>query len=114
MLLKELQSLGLSVELLHEEAEQLDLDDLDEGMFQNGDAMLEAVPSLEFVEDTLPPIVAPVDEIPTADGEAAGDESGDDVDDAAGDEDGADESNDAEEEGAASEEAEEIVTGDDD
>ena len=109
MLLKELQSLGLSVELLHEEAEQLDLDDLDEEVYQNGDAKLEAVPALEFVEDTFPPVEAPVDEVTSS----SGDESSGDNDDAGDEDASSDESEEAEEEDAASEEAEEIVTGDD-
>lgn len=105
VLLKELQSLGLSVELLHEEAEQLDLDDLEEEVYQNGDAILEAVPSLEFVEDTLPPFAAPVEEITNSLDDSASDDSGEESNDES---EGVEE-----EEGAASEEAEEIVTGDD-
>ncbi|MCH8826446.1 MAG: DNA-directed RNA polymerase subunit beta, partial [Chloroflexi bacterium] len=107
VLLKELQSLGLSVELLHEEPEQQDLDD---EVYQNGDAMLEAVPTLEFVEDTLPPVAAPVDEAPTTSSEDAGEGS----DDASLDDAGDDESDDAEEDGAESKETEEIAAGDDD
>jgi len=110
-LLKALQSLALSVELLHEEPEQLDLDD---EVYQNGDAMLEAVPTLEFVEDTLPPVVAPVDEAPTTSSEDAGEGSGDGSDDASLDDAGDDESDDAEEDGAESKETEEIAAGDDD
>ena len=111
VLLKELQSLGLSVELLHEEPEQQDLDD---EVYQNSDAMLEAVPTLEFVEDTLPPVVAPVDEAPTTSSEDAGEGPGDGSDDASLDDAGDDESDDAEEDGAESKETEEIAAGDDD
>ncbi|MDA0769205.1 MAG: DNA-directed RNA polymerase subunit beta [SAR202 cluster bacterium Casp-Chloro-G4] len=77
VLLKELQSLGLSVELLHEEAQHLDLDEIDEDVYQNGETMLEAVPSLDFVEDTFPPVVAPVDVIPTSQSVIADDVSED-------------------------------------
>jgi len=98
VLLKELQSLGLSVELLHEEAEALDLDDLDDEDYQNGDAILEAVPALEFAQ-------APIDDITSPLVDEASNDSGDDA--------SSDESEGAEEEEAASEEAEEIVTGDD-
>ncbi|MCH7553721.1 MAG: DNA-directed RNA polymerase subunit beta, partial [Chloroflexi bacterium] len=109
VLLKELQSLGLSVELLHEEPEHLDLDELGDEVYQNGDTMLEAVPSLEFVEDTPPPVEAPIDESSGS----AGDEPNEDSNESADDEAKTDESDDAEEESVASEEAEEIVTGDD-
>ena len=105
VLLKELQSLGLSVELFHEEAEGIDLDDLDEEGFQNGDAILEAVPALEFVGDSSPPAQVPVDDITSPLVNQVSDDSRDDASN--------DESEDAEEEDAASENAEEIVTGHD-
>ena len=105
VLLKELQSLGLSVELFHEEAEGIDLDDLDDEGFQNGDAILEAVPALEFVEDSSPPAQVPADDITTPLVNQVSDDSRDDASN--------DESEDVEGEEAASEEAEEIVTGDD-
>ncbi len=105
VLLKELQSLGLSVELFHEEAEGIDLDDLDDEGFQNGNAILEAVPALEFVEDSSPPAQVPADDITTPLVNQVSDDSRDDASN--------DESEDVEGEDAASEEAEEIVTGDD-
>ena len=86
------------MELLHEEAEALDLDDLDDEDYQNGDAILEAVPALEFAQ-------APIDDITSPLVDEASNDSGDDA--------SSDESEGAEEEEAASEEAEEIVTGDD-
>ena len=46
VLLKELQSLGLSVELLYEEPDDLRLGDLDDGF---GDDIADALPSLEFI-----------------------------------------------------------------
>jgi hypothetical protein len=97
--------LGLSVELLHEEAEALDLDDLDDEDYQNGDAILEAVPALEFVGDSSPPAQVPVDDITSPLVNQVSDDSRDDASN--------DESEDAEEEDAASENAEEIVTGHD-
>ena len=49
VLLKELQSLGLSVELLHEEPDDVDLGDLDDGF---GEDITDALPSLELIGGT--------------------------------------------------------------
>ena len=51
VLLKELQSLGLSVELLHEEPERLAL--TSEDGLEDSEASLEAMPSLEIVEGAV-------------------------------------------------------------
>ena len=64
VLLKELQSLGLSVELLHEETEQtmLSSDDMDD--IDDDDFPVEAMHSLEIVDDaeTQLPVTASAEE----------------------------------------------------
>ena len=85
VLLKELQSLGLSVELLHEEAEQLALpsmpveevpvEELPAKELEEGEPSLEAVPALEDLTENAPELAVTVsgdqqngsgDDIPTA------------------------------------------------
>ena len=51
VLLKELQSLGLSVELLHEETDQLALRSVPDEEFEDVDSSVEPAPTLQIVED---------------------------------------------------------------
>ena len=53
VLLKELQSLGLSVELLHEEPEQLSLQSASAEEMEEGEPPSEAIPSLEVVDEVV-------------------------------------------------------------
>ena len=65
VLLKELQSLGLSVELLHEEPEHMSLVDMKkEDASEDLDGLLGAVPALEVLEEMQPPLEA-IDDHPT-------------------------------------------------
>ena len=56
VLLKELQSLGLSVELLHEESEQLSLVPGPVEEMEKGDSPLELMPSLEIIDELAPQV----------------------------------------------------------
>ena len=58
VLLKELQSLGLSVELLHEEPEQIPLTDQPDDEFVDQDLPLETIPSLEVVDGQVAEVPA--------------------------------------------------------
>ncbi|MCH9009542.1 MAG: DNA-directed RNA polymerase subunit beta, partial [Chloroflexi bacterium] len=81
VLLKELQSLGLSVELLHEEPDRMSLVDAKhEDDSDADDGILSAVPALEVLEEMQPPLEA-IDNLPAGEdtrSEAAGDEATDD------------------------------------
>ena len=71
VLLKELQSLGLSVELLHEMAEQLDIDEeLGEEGFDGDEMMPGSITALGVVEDTIPPVIVSEAEMPTGEVES--------------------------------------------
>ena len=65
VLLKELQSLGLSVELLHEELEQLALSPLDGDEAEGDEAAAEVLPSLGLVDEAVDGVDG-VTEIPVA------------------------------------------------
>jgi DNA-directed RNA polymerase subunit beta len=54
VLLKELQSLGLSVELLREETEELTLPSMPVDEFDDGDPLSDPVPALGIVDDVAP------------------------------------------------------------
>jgi len=79
VLLKELQSLGLSVELLHEESEQLSLRMADGGLEERS-LTAEGLPSLQVIEGLVQPVPMPVgpdgDEFPAAVVPADGDNGG--------------------------------------
>ena len=61
VLLKELQSLGLSVELLHEEPEQLALPDQLEEEAADGEPSLEAVPDIGVLVEDVPEVPVAAD-----------------------------------------------------
>ncbi len=64
VLLKELQSLGLSVELLHQEPEQAALPEDVDATLTEGEptlAVVEGIPSLESIEGEAEPILAEVE-----------------------------------------------------
>ena len=56
VLLKELQSLGLSVELLREETEDMALPSMPVDEFEDGDPLSEAVPALGIVDEVAPQV----------------------------------------------------------
>ena len=58
VLLKELQSLGLSVELLHEETDQLALRSVPDEELEDLDLSSESAPALQIVEDGTEEVVA--------------------------------------------------------
>ena len=63
VLLKELQSLGLSVELLHQEPEQPAIQEVTEDTLTEGEPSLEVLegnPSLEALEEEAEPVLAEV------------------------------------------------------
>ena len=117
VLLKELQSLGLSVELLHELADQTDLDEnIDEDAFDGDELIAGPITALGIVEDTIPPVMVSEEEMPIAEVETEDqpvDEDDDDVE-AVEEVDEDDDDDDMEEvEEAEEEEAEEFVSSDD-
>ena len=64
VLLKELQSLGLSVELLREETEDMALPSMHVDEFEDGDTLSEAVPAQGIVDEVDPPVPGTVQRDP--------------------------------------------------
>ncbi|MCH7624630.1 MAG: DNA-directed RNA polymerase subunit beta [Chloroflexi bacterium] len=128
VLLKELQSLGLSVELLHEEPDRMSLVDAKDEDHMDDDAMLSAVPALEVLEEMQPPLEA-IEDHPAGEetrSEAAEDETAHDeadsspsdgaptdtVEDEATDDEAADGGDSSENDGAPTDTVEEEATDD--